>query len=236
MRIALGTLSAAAAAVMLAGGLAQPANAALLDISGGTLTTVPVVNDVIGAAGIGTLGSSQYLIGSTLSTTASDVTLTFYDVGNESGWTDRLLTQTLSDDNDFAPGSGLHLPLPGQLVGGELQTSAGLLKLDFQCVAGDCGGGTLPVNLISNQGSFATASGASLAFAYLDPSTFQIVSEATNVVLFALDDRGAGPDDNHDDYVGIVVATPVPAALPLFLTALGGAGVWSRRRNKRVVA
>ncbi len=229
MRFALGSVSAAA--LLLATGLAQPADAALLSISGGAAATIPVTNDVIGAAGIGALGSSQYILDGRVSTTASNVTLTYYDIGSESGWTDQLVTQYLTDNDDFDGGSGVHLPLPGQLVGSELQVNAGLVKLDFQCVAGLCGD-PKPFNVISNQGLFPTAPGASLAFAYLDPATFQIVAEATNVVLFALDDRGAGPDDNHDDYVGVVVATPVPAALPLFLTALGGAGLLGRRRRK----
>lgn len=232
MRCALGTVSAAAAALALVAGLAQPANAALLSITGGSTTVIPAVNNVVGAAGVGTTGVSQYIVDGLLSTTASNVTLTYYDLGSESGWTTQLVTQNLTDADDFDSGVGLHLPVPGELVGSELQVNAGSVKLDFTCLAGLCGS-PKPVNLVSNQGLFAPTNGASIAFAYLDPATFQITGQATDVVLFLLDDGGAGPDDNHDDYVGVLVATPVPAALPLFLTALAGAGALGRRRARR---
>jgi hypothetical protein len=218
--------------MVVAAGLAQPASAALLSISGGSSEVIPTVNNVVGPAGVGTPGTSQYIVGGALSTTANSVTLTYYDLGSESGWTTQLVTQNLSDNDDFDVGSGVNLPLPGELIGSELQVNAGLVKLDFNCVAGQCGT-PKPVGLVSNQGLFPPTNGASIAFAYLDPASFQIVAQATDVVLFLLDDGGAGPDDNHDDYAGIVVATPVPAALPLFLTALGGAGLLGRRRQRR---
>ena len=53
------------------------------------------------------------------------------------------------------------------------------------------------------------------------------------------DDGGAGPDDNHDDMLirltvsgGSISIVPVPASVPLLLTALGGLGFMARRKRK----
>ena len=99
-------------------------------------------------------------------------------------------------------------------------------------------------------GRSEAAGAAKVIFSYLDPNTFPSIGLATltppagDWFAFALTDNG-GNDDNHDDYVGFaaVVAcrgncetgfTPLPAALPLFGSVLGGgfvAGVWRRRRK-----
>ncbi len=100
--------------------------------------------------------------------------------------------------------------------------------------------------LIPNHG------GANLIFAYLTPDNgvhplrglpagsilWDITTTQTNTILFGFNDNGAG-DDNHDDFVGIapVMAgglqeTPIPAALPLFGSVLGG-GLLFRRLRKR---
>lgn len=58
---------------------------------------------------------------------------------------------------------------------------------------------------------------------------------------FALNDSG-GPDDNHDDFVGLAQVffvdrgefpTPIPAALPLFASAIGGGFAFSKWRKRR---
>jgi len=59
--------------------------------------------------------------------------------------------------------------------------------------------------------------------------------------VFALNDSG-GPDDNHDDYVGFAhvtfvppdqFPTPIPGALPLFASAIGGGFAFSKWRKRR---
>jgi hypothetical protein len=59
------------------------------------------------------------------------------------------------------------------------------------------------------------------------------------VVDLWFDDGGAGPDDNHDDMAirlsitdGTFSVVPVPASVPLLLTALGGLGYMARRKRK----
>lgn len=65
------------------------------------------------------------------------------------------------------------------------------------------------------------------------------IATSGQVVDIWFDDGGAGPDDNHDDMVirlsvtsGSISIVPVPASVPLLLTALGGLGFMARRKRK----
>jgi hypothetical protein len=82
---------------------------------------------------------------------------------------------------------------------------------------------------------------ASLIFSYanLDGGNFVLTDRPTQFVVFGFNDNGFG-DDNHDDFVGIMSlvpgqlenSTPIPGALPLFGSVLGG-GLLFRRLRKR---
>jgi hypothetical protein len=82
---------------------------------------------------------------------------------------------------------------------------------------------------------------ASLIFSYatFDGSTYTLTGGPTNFVVFGFNDNGFG-DDNHDDFVGVMSlvadgrqdTTPIPGALPLFGSVLGG-GLLFRRLRKR---
>jgi hypothetical protein len=50
-----------------------------------------------------------------------------------------------------------------------------------------------------------------------------------NVVWLFVDDGGAGPNDNHDDFVVRISAVPLPAGVLLLGLALGGLAVYRRR-------
>jgi hypothetical protein len=59
--------------------------------------------------------------------------------------------------------------------------------------------------------------------------------------VFGFNDNGAG-DDNHDDFVGILSLTPgklqpgntpIPGALPLFGSVLGGGFLFRKLRKRR---
>lgn len=91
---------------------------------------------------------------------------------------------------------------------------------------------------------------ANLIFSYVDISTYastgllNLTTTAGDWFAFALNDSG-GSDDNHDDFVGFAQITttnggpgltPIPAALPLFGSVIGGGlafGKWRRRRKQQ---
>ena len=92
-----------------------------------------------------------------------------------------------------------------------------------------------------------TAGLESLIFSYVTKDDFSLTWTLTTDTtgewfLFGFNDIG-GPDDNHDDFVGVARVylagggiapppVPLPAALPLFASALIGAGLVGRRRRR----
>jgi hypothetical protein len=211
------------------------ASAALLTIGAGTPFNTPGSNNTMGAG-------VPLIDGASLVTTQANVILEFRYLGSESGFSNKLVVMGLSAYGPLA-GNFTHTEaarnntnpnakFPGTFVGGGLQGSAGGVGMSFdtQTSAG-----------IINLGP--VVHGKSIALAYLDvacvanPAKFIkdcVSGTATNAVLFALDDSGAGPDDNHDDYVGYVVATPVPvpaAAWLLGSALLGLFGIGRRRAS-----
>lgn len=211
-----------ALAATLAAGIAlapMAGEAALLNISGGVTTTTPATNDVIGS-GISLQDNA------TLGTTQNNVKLEYHFLGSESSFTNTL--NTLFGSHAEVNNSPPQQSLPGTMLFGGTQAASGPVTLNFTSTGFS---GALGL------GGGDTAK--SIALAYLvDTANLAISSNSTNIVLFALDDSGAGPDDNHDDYVGYVVASPVPvpAALPLLLTALGALGVIGRKKIKATAA
>jgi hypothetical protein len=100
-------------------------------------------------------------------------------------------------------------------------------------------GGTVTnggANAVPNNGA------ASLIFAYLTQSggKYYLTNTPTDFVAFGFNDNGAG-DDNHDDFVGIAALvdggpsfpTPIPGALPLFGSVLGGGFLFRKLRKRR---
>lgn len=142
--------------------------------------------------------------GANLSATAGTYEYTF--VGFEAGFTDRFDTPGGSFINITAiPGTSF------QVVHG-----GGLLIFDFDVL-------TLPGGSVAN--------GANIVPDGVNPNFF-LGAAAGGGVYIALDDAGAGPDDNHDDLVVLVreVGVPEPASLALFGAALIGLALSRRRR------
>ena len=59
----------------------------------------------------------------------------------------------------------------------------------------------------------------------------------TDIVVIGLNDTGFA-DDNHDDFTLVAfiqepTTTPIPGALPLFASVLGGGFLFRRLRNRR---
>jgi hypothetical protein len=82
---------------------------------------------------------------------------------------------------------------------------------------------------VTNGGATVGASSLFFSYATLSSGIYTLTSSATNIVVFGFNGNGA-PGDNHDDFVGIAtllpggndLPMPIPAALPLFGSVLGG--------------
>jgi len=212
------TRTASALTVVVAAmSLAAPAQADnLASISGGTaVNSIPQGNSgniVLEQAGIGLAGGQVWVDG-TLDNLGDGVTLTLYQVGAESHWRNEIrLGNTsgpkLRDKEDFFRGStGVFTngPAPFKLIGSVTQNS-GVANFEFWKMNPDPDtkivvNGQSPMMMVPEYGY------ASLAFAYLDDN-YQIVADPTNRILVLLEDGGT--DRDYDDYVGILVATPLP--------------------------
>ena len=67
--------------------------------------------------------------------------------------------------------------------------------------------------------------------------TLFLTASVTDCVVFGLNDTGFA-DDNHDDFMVAAhitdgAQTPIPGALPLFASVLGGGFLFRRLRNRR---
>ena len=94
--------------------------------------------------------------------------------------------------------------------------------------------GTGISNLIFSYATFNPAAGLN--------GMYTLTSSVTDFVVFGFNDNG-GSDDNHDDFIGVAQLqvlgqgtqgeTPLPAALPLFGSVIGGGFLFRRLRNRR---
>ena len=103
-----------------------------------------------------------------------------------------------------------------------------------------------PLNTTTNGGSNSVPNNgaSSLIFSYANldgAGNYTLTTTATDYVVFGFNDNGAG-DDNHDDFVGILSLTPgklqpgntpIPGALPLFGSVLGGGFLFRKLRKRR---
>jgi hypothetical protein len=159
------------------------ANAALVSYSGGSAYTTPSPqNDVIPFTA-GRLGGNVQF--------DSSVRLDWTFIGYEAGYVNRLIVGSSCDISNRAG------------IGTTCTSTQGPGALQYSFLVRDFGGGLQSVNQDTNYDPRAELSRVS-------PTVFFGLIAGTNDFWIALDDGGAGPDDNHDDWVGRVRVTAVP--------------------------
>jgi hypothetical protein len=194
----------------------------------------------------GLAASEKYIVGFTYIGSESDNRVQFTLVSN--GSASILVNGAIPTTDDNRNNScvacqfGSHGP-NGQLPMGSVtyQNTGGTNTPAFKLTDLDPPGGT-----VTNGGANGTpASGAaSLIFSYANcvGTACTLTSSQTAFVVFGFNDNGFN-DDNHDDFMGLLSVvsggfdqpTPIPGALPLFGTVLGG-GLLFRRLRKRKAA
>lgn len=201
-----GAAIGAVAAVALAGAT----QAATVDITGSVSSTGGYNNFAtqLNAA----LGGNAVLLAPASITAMAMVGLTFTAVGAESSFNNSFSVAglgTLSENGNFGFPSSNLLTTPGS--GSMTGVFSGLLDglLSFTNNIG------LTVNLGDQEFGVFTQGGAG----------------QHSVFFLAFDDNGAGPDDNHDDFLIRVNVIPLPAGGVLLIGGLGALAALRRRRK-----
>jgi hypothetical protein len=162
------------------------------------------------------------------------------------------VTFTENNQNNSAYAGGPPAIGPVIFIGTTYANTAAAIQFSISWAAtADNPGGS--VNNSAPQASPGSGS-ANMIFAFLDMSGSCVAANAgcnitsdpnksSDWFVFALNDSG-GADDNHDDYIGLGrvyfvpdlgggFPTPLPAALPLFVTGLGALGLLGWRRKRK---
>lgn len=221
--------------------------------------TAPPDNNVINSPGVTSTPSglfdptnpavpanTPWIQGTSATTTLPSYFVSWFFAGSESGYEVTFnagpVTNTELNQNNNCIGCGASPQLAGPVF---LGTTAGNTT-------------TIPFSLTWAQGGISNGnttvpgtSVASLIFSYINPQfnsdgfftgQWNLTTTPTAWFAFGLNDNGGG-DDNHDDYVGFALVsenapggpgiTPIPAALPLFGSVLGGGFLFGRLRKRR---
>jgi hypothetical protein len=135
-------------------------------------------------------------------------------------------------------------PLPTVNMGGTTYTNGGGTVSTPGFTLADINTGAFVTNNGTSANPPPNGGAANLIFSYLTPGThgfaWDRTSTPTNEILVGFNDNGSG-DDNHDDFMfiasvtagGNAGGTPIPGALPLFGSVLGGGFLLRKFRKRR---
>jgi hypothetical protein len=193
--------------------------------------------------------NTPWLAGGTVLSEVSDYYVDWYFNGAESGDTIKFLSSTVSfseanQNNRFEAGND-----PGWLVLGTTLGSGLNSPIPFTLTDT-----TLSMGITNGANQLPNAGLGSLIFSYANPVYWKdtlvgwtLSLDATDWFAFAFNDPGSG-DKDFDDFVGIghlrvaevpPTPTPLPGALPLMGSVLGGGYLmrkWRARRRRRTGA
>ncbi len=187
---------------------AGTASAALVSYAGGTSYTTPYPQNNVIPNTPGRLGGNVQF--------GSAVRLEWTFTGYEAGYVNRLIVGSTCDVSNRAQ------------VGTRCVTEQAAGALQYSFLVKDFNGRLFSVNQDTNYDPRTNDTS-------INPTVFFGLIDGTDEFWIALDDGGAGPDDNHDDWVGRVrvVAVPDPAVGTILGAGLLlGAGV-HRVRTRR---
>lgn len=179
---------------------------AVLTIVGGVAGTTPATNDVIGVTA-GFFGAKLF---------ATPGTYEYTFVGAEAAFFNDFLTTSGTFNNETStPGASFrHVHVETFLFGLALDFAFDIAPMVFP-----------PIFRLENLANVVPDG--------IHPNFFLGAAPGGGIWI-ALDDTGAGPDDNHDDLVVLVreiIGVPEPASLALFGAALAGLSFVRRRRT-----
>ncbi len=202
----------------------SPASASLV-VSGGTTGDIPVPllsgsNDLLSSSLFGSIGHVGGTYGAAISQIGT-ASLKYDFLGFEAGFanTFKLGSTTIFNTETYNPNNNLHaISLSSPLASVTTSGIGALLNFIFT------------VN--SGAGSVANGSNPNGKLGIGVPNFFVSQLWDKSLVVW-LDDFGAGPDRDYDDFVVRISEVPLPPALLLFGSALLGMN-WLRRRRQNL--
>jgi hypothetical protein len=220
----------------------------------GTGSTVFDPNTTVLSPGVNVTGPGSSWVGSTA---GQNYTIVWTYIGNEAGnqnnfsisntgaaiASNTLVGSFAADNRNNSCCFGIN-PLPTVTMGGTTFTNGGGTVSTPGFTLTDINTGAFVTNNGTSANPPPNGGAANLIFSYLTPGThgfaWDLTSTPTNEILVGFNDNGSG-DDNHDDFMfiasvvggGNAGGTPIPGALPLFGSVLGGGFLFRKLRKRR---
>jgi hypothetical protein len=205
-------------------------------------STVVDTNSTLGSSWLGSTSVSPVMLTVTGLGAGNTYTVSWSYLGSESNDVNRFTAGAISSlennaNNDCGVcATGTTSPQIGTQLMGTSVTSNTITPFTLT----DTNSGSSVTNGSGNSAPGAGTANLIFSYATFSGGVYSLTSAQTNFVVWGFNDNGA-PDDNHDDFMGVATLlstgsgdpTPLPAALPLFGSVLGGGLLFRRLRNRR---